>query len=68
MKAFDEPTRKQIGQLAPSFSLSEKLAFGGLAGEKPAPLRKHRDERSPTGILTPGLNLTPVFPIHLRDQ
>jgi len=26
------------------------------------------DERRPTGILTSGLNLVPVFPIHLRDQ
>jgi hypothetical protein len=67
MKAFDEPARKQIGRLASSFSLSEKSALAGRAGGTPA-CCNHHDERNPTGILTPGLNLTPVFPIHFRDQ
>ena len=53
MKAFNESRRTQFSGQVSSFSLTEKSA----ARERDC------DERSPIGILTPGLNLIPAFPV-----
>jgi hypothetical protein len=58
MKAFKNSAEREFGELASSFSLTEKLAGDFL---RKAGITNH-DEHNQTGILTFGLGLASAFP------
>lgn len=57
MKAFNASPQNGWGELASSFSLTEKLDTCGTRGAAGI-----HDEHNQTDILTWGLNLAPAFP------